>query len=102
MKRKIRHAPPMPIEPNERLKEIKTFRRLLVDDFYDYNYRNVYESVFHSRVDTILNIVPKDGENITDKQRNIYRIGNEIKDTNSTEVKMFIAFFIAAEEFFSC
>ena len=111
MTRKLRNPPPMPEDPIERLEEVKSFRRLLANDFYDYGYTDVYDSVFHSRVHTFLEHVnfhpddmsPEERAQFTPEQiqlsMKIYLLGTEIQETNSTSVLMFIQFFGAIMDF---
>lgn len=113
MTRKVQSAPPFPDDPVERLEEIKKFRVLLVDRFHDYDYHDVYDSVFRSRVDLImksvkLNVDDMDEEekqSLSDKQKSlsvkIYKFGRAIQINNSTKVKDFIQFFMMIEEFFN-
>jgi hypothetical protein len=112
MPRKLRPAPEMPEDPIERLNEVVRFRKLLADKFYDYDYRDVYESVFRNRVDVLLENINFDPEKmseeekqgLTEKQKvlsmKIFKIGKEIQETDSTEVKLYILFFKTIEEFF--
>jgi hypothetical protein len=86
--RKIRRAPAMPEDPVKRLEEIKKFRELLADQFYDYEIYDVYDSVFMDRVQTIMESV---GD--FEGQEELVKLGKQIVDTKSTSVKLFIQFF---------
>ncbi|NBR60677.1 hypothetical protein EB118_02790 [bacterium] len=93
--RKLRKAPPLPTNPNASLNELKTFRCLLADRFYDYDFHHVYESVFFDRVELIMKTVDFDCGKIKDEHflKEIRDLGNYIVDTRSTEVRLFIIFF---------
>jgi hypothetical protein len=80
-------APPVP-EPEERINELKKFVALLADRFIDYDRLDVYDSVFRSRVDTIVETVGFD-----ETSRHIEELGEYIRATNSTKVRDFMKFF---------
>lgn len=112
MPRKLIPPPPMSENPLERLEEVKKFKHLLASEFYDYDYKDVYDSVFRARVDAILEGVILNPELMTEEEKEdlteerckqsleIYKIGKHIQETNSTSVKLYIAFFAAIETFF--
>lgn len=105
MRRKIQLPPLLSEIPSERLVEVSVFRKLLVDKFYDYGYLDVYDSVFRQRVDSFLTYIKfEEDECLTKKQNDlcklILKIGKEIQETNSSEVKLYIKFFRCIEQIF--
>jgi hypothetical protein len=92
--RKICKAPSLPENPIDRLDEIKRFRNVLSDSFYDYGIYNVYDSVFFDRIQVIMQYV-----NLEDHEK-IRELGSHIVETNSTDVKLFIKFFSLILELF--
>lgn len=79
--------PPLPA-PESRLDELAAFVRLLADRFIDYDYYDVYNSVFRQRVDEIIDTVKFDSES-----RHIHEFGVYIQATNSTKSRDFMKFF---------
>ena len=75
-------------EPEQRIAELKSFVALLADRFIDYDILDVYDSVFRTRVDSIVETVLFDPENA-----HVEELGEYIRATNSTKCRDFMKFF---------
>lgn len=75
-------------EPEERIAELKTLTALLADRFIDYDILDVYDSVFRTRVDAIVETVLFDAENA-----HVEELGEYIRASNSTKCRDFLKFF---------
>ena len=71
-----------------RLDELRGFVALLADQFIDYDHFDVYDSVFRSRVDEILDTIKFDSDS-----QHIEEFGEYIRATNSTRCRDFMKFF---------
>lgn len=87
-RRKRTAAPPLPEDPAKRIEQVRKFMHDLAE-LYDCDHRNVYDSVFFTRVgDIMVDTVFEDA-----KTHAIRDLGRQILDTRSTSVKLYIAFF---------
>ena len=83
-------GPPLPEDPDERLKQVRKFMHDLAD-IYDHDHHDVYDSVFFTRVGDIMQDTV-----FEDSNTHVIRdLGRQILDTRSTCVKLYIAFFRA-------
>jgi len=99
IRRKRARAPPMPDDPTKRFEEAELMLTDLVD-LYDYDYHDVYDSVFFLRVSQYM-----DGMTFKDDDAAglIMRdTGREILETRSTSVKLFIRFFKSIVDYITC
>ena len=88
-RRKRIAGPALPDTGAERIKQVRKFMRDLTE-LYDNDHCDVYDSVFFARVGDIMVDTVFD-----DKTSSIRDLGQQILDTRSTSVKLFIAFFKA-------
>ena len=82
-----RILPPALPSSESRLDELRCFVALLAD-FIDYDYYDVYDSVFRQRVDEIVDTIKFDADS-----QHIEEFGEYIRATNSTKVRDFMKFF---------
>jgi hypothetical protein len=99
MARKRILPPDLPETGIERLQELKSFISLLAE-FYDYGHKDVYESVFHTRIAEILN-------NVDFEDKETEQMGMDILESNTTCVRTLIQFFkrillLAEQEVSTC
>jgi hypothetical protein len=81
-------APPLPEDPAQRIEQVRKFMNDLTE-LYDCDHRNVYDSVFFTRVGDIMQDTV-----FEDANTHVIRdLGQKILDTRSTCVKLYIAFF---------
>jgi hypothetical protein len=90
-----RILPPALPSSESRLDELRGFIALLADRFIDYDYYDVYDSVFRQRVDEILDTVKFDANS-----HYIEEFGEYIRATNSTKVRDFMKFFKMIVQYF--
>jgi NDP-sugar pyrophosphorylase family protein len=83
-----RIMPPALPSAESRLDELAAFVALLSDRFIDYDYYDVYDSVFRKRVDEIIDTVKFDSDS-----QHIHEFGVYIQATNSTKARDFMKFF---------
>jgi hypothetical protein len=89
-RRKRIAGPTLPEDPAKRTEELRKFTRDLAE-LYDYDYADVYDSVYFVRtVEIMKDTVFDDAATHT-----IRDLGRKILDTRSTSVKLYIAFFKA-------
>jgi hypothetical protein len=87
-RRKRIAAPPLPEDPAQRTEQVRAFMHDLTE-LYDCDHRNVYDSVFFTRVGDIM-----EDTVFEDANTHVIRdLGRQILDTRSTCVKLYIAFF---------
>jgi len=89
MNRKLTEAPPLP-PPEERLDELKRLIEILADDFIDYDHLYVYDSIFRSRVDSMMEEIMKDND---EEVYHLQVFGQYIQETNSNRARDFLKFF---------
>ena len=96
MKRKRILPPPFP-GPELFLDEMKRFMYLLADRFIDYEYYDVYNSVFYSRVVTFIENMTydKDSEHIKEAAYQIY-------NSKTTNARDYLKFFKMCTEYYTC
>ena len=87
-RRKRIAGPTLPEDPAQRTEQVRKFIHDLAE-LYDYDHRDVYDSVFFTRVGDIMEDTVFD-----DAATHVIRdLGRQILDTRSTSVKLYIAFF---------
>jgi len=88
-RRKRIAGPPLPETGEERTEQVRKFMHDLAE-LYDSEHYDVYDSVFFVRVGDIMVDTVFDA-----KTASIRDLGQQILDTRSTSVKLYIAFFTA-------
>ena len=83
-----RILPPALPSSESRLDELRGFVALLADRFIDYDYYDVYDSVFRQRVDEIVDTIKFDADS-----QHIEEFGEYIRATKSTKARDFMKFF---------
>ena len=83
-----RILPPTLPTSESRLDELRGFVALLADRFIDYDYYDVYDSVFRQRVDEIVDTIKFDADS-----QHIEEFGEYIRATKSTKARDFMKFF---------
>lgn len=83
-----RILPPAPPSSESRLDELCGFVALLADRFIDYDYYDVYDSVFRQRVDEIVDTIKFDADS-----QHIEEFGEYIRASNTTKARDFMKFF---------
>ena len=85
-----RILPPSIPAPESRLDELRGFVALLADQFIDYDHFDVYDSVFRSRVDEILDSIKFDSDS-----HHLEEFGEYIRATKARDFMKFFQLIIA-------
>ena len=88
-RRKRIAGPPLPDTGVERTEQVRKFMHDLAE-LYDHDHYHVYDSIFFTRVGDIMVDTVFD-----ENTASIRDLGQQILDTRSTSVKLYIAFFKA-------